>query len=158
MKTALIIMTTVFVLILTYDISIGIVGHYQYEKQFGAYWSLSEKASTIPQKSEYLDRYINALEQSGMAGKYNAIWLITPDNSFDYNMLALKSLQLRLHDIKNMDVSSFQYQTAIQQITAQEQGEAMHMNEVFAGIWWMDNHFLLWDWVLIINLIALVVL
>jgi uncharacterized membrane protein len=46
-----------------------------------------------------------------------------------------------------MDVSSFEYQTAIQQITDQEQGGASPMLSVFEGIWWKTNYFLLWDWV-----------
>ena len=46
-----------------------------------------------------------------------------------------------------MNVASFEYQTAIQQITAQEQGEAQAMLEVFSGIWWKNNYIFLWDWI-----------
>lgn len=125
----------------------GIFGWYTYNKEIGSYWSLADKSSSIDKKSEYIDKFVGALELSGLSGKYNAVFLTTPDNSFDYNLDALKTLQARLHEISNMDVTSFEYQTAIQQITAQEQGEAEAMLSVFYGVWWKKNHPLLWNWI-----------
>jgi hypothetical protein len=52
-----------------------------------------------------------------------------------------------LDEIQKMNVASFEYQTAIQQITAQEQGEAQAMLEVFSGIWWKNNYIFLWEWI-----------
>lgn len=43
-----------------------------------------------------------------------------------------------------MDANSFQYNTAIQQITQQEQGEAIDMLSVFQGCWYKENYILLW--------------
>jgi hypothetical protein len=79
-------------------------------------------------------------------------------NSFDMNFDALKTLQVRLHEIEKMDITSFQYQTAIQQITSQEQGDAMSMLTVFEGTWFKENHFLLWGWVCSTLVIILIVL
>ena len=82
----------------------------------------------------------------------------TPDNSFDKNLEALQSLKTRLDEIQKMNVTSFEYQTAIQQITAQEQGEAQDMLEVFSGIWWKNNYLFLWEWVAVLEVVLCIVL
>jgi hypothetical protein len=129
----------------------GVLGWYEYNKTYKSYWNLAVKASTIPQKTIYVDKFVIALENSGMNGEYDAVFLETPDNSFDKNLEALKTLQTRLQEIQLMDPKSFEYNTAISQITAQEQGESNSMLTVFSGIWWKTNHFMLWDWVCAIN-------
>jgi hypothetical protein len=158
MKVIGIILIVLAVILFVGDIWNAIYGNYQYENQILSYWNLADKASTIPKKSEYVDKFVQTLESSGLYGKYNAVFLQTPDNSFDRNLEALKSLQIRLHEIQTMDITSFQYQTAIQQITAQEQGEATKMLDVFWGIWWKENHLFLWKWVLLINIISIILL
>lgn len=120
---------------------------YIYKKEYSSYWNLADKASTIPQKSEYIDKFVFALESSNLQGTHDAVFLKTPNNSFDGNLEALKSLQLRLKEISKMDVSSFEYQTAIQQITAQEQGEAHEMLRIFRFCWYLHYHPLLWKWI-----------
>lgn len=134
-------------LVILYQIIFGVVCNYKYEQTISSDWTLAEKASTIKQKSDYIDKFIVDLQNSNLSGKYDAIWLQTPNNSFDKNFEAIKSLQSRLHDIQNMDITSFPYQSAIQQITAQEQGEARDMLSVFKGVWIKDNYFILWDWI-----------
>jgi len=161
MKTLGIFLTIIGILFIGLTISTGILGHYHFEKDFLSYWDLADKSSTIVKKSEYLDKFVEALEKGRFEGKYNALLLTTPDNSFDQNFEALKSLQQRLHEIKGMNVSSFEYQTAMQQITGQEQGEAFLMIKVFRGIWWKENHLLLWNWIcgvqVIVSCIILIV-
>jgi hypothetical protein len=157
MKTFGIILTVLFSVVLILDITNGILGSYQYEKNIQSYWNLADKASTIPQKSEYINKFVVALEESRFEGKYNAIFLETPDNSFDLNLEALKTLQQRLKEIETMDVTSFEYQTAMQQITGQEQGEAYNMLKIFKGIWWKENHFLLWNWICAVNIILSII-
>jgi len=44
-----------------------------------------------------------------------------------------------------MDINSFAYQTAIKQITEQEQGEADKMLAVLEGCWLKVNHYWLWN-------------
>lgn len=124
---------------------------YRYDREIGSYWSLADKASTITQKSEYVDKFVAALESQHLDGEYNALLFATPDNSFDKNIEALRSLQWRLREIQTMNPASFEYQTAIQQITAQEQGEASVMLSDLGGCWWKRNHILLWDWIAFVN-------
>ena len=131
-------------------IAAGVLAQYHYSKEIGSFWDLSVKASTIQQKSAYLDRFVDALDHAGLA-KHDALWLRTPDNSSEQNMYALRSLQGRMHEIIGMDPSSFQYQTALQQITAQEQGEANQMLGTLEGAWYLQNHFFLWGWVGILH-------
>jgi len=155
MKTTGITATIICGFLLILSIIGGITGEYQYERDYKSFWDLADKASTIPQKAQYVDKFVDALANAGMDGKYNAIFLTTPDNSFDRNFEALKSLQLRLHEIELMGVTSFEYQTAMQQITGQEQGEAENMLDVFNGIWWKTHHFLLWDWICLVQVVII---
>ncbi len=147
MKIFGIILVVVSTIFLGTDIYNGIVSNYEYERDYLSYWNLSDKASTINKKIEGIDKFVNVLENSKLQGTYNAIWMNTADNSFDNNLLALKSLQLRLHEIEGMDITSFQYQTAIQQITQQEQGEAVNMLSVFRGCWGKEYYPSIWDWI-----------
>lgn len=119
---------------------------YQYDKTVGSYWDLSEKASTLQQKSAYLDQYVAAVAQPGQFAACDATIFQTPTNCFEQNMVALKSLQGRMHQIQGMDETSFAYQTAIQQITGQEQGEGQGVTDVFRGCWYLENKYLLWSW------------
>lgn len=125
----------------------AVLGNYRYERDYLSYWNLAEKASTIPQKKIYIEKFAVAIQSAGLQGDYDAILLKTPDNSFDKNFEALLSLRNRLEEIQKMNVSSFEYQTAIQQITQQEQGEASKLLETLEGVWLKNNYIIIWDWV-----------
>lgn len=153
-----IMITSISVVVLLLDIIFGVMGTYQYKKKFGSYWSLAEKSSTIEKKAYNMDKFVNALDKCGYDGQYNAIFTPSPDNSFDENFAALKTLQFRLHEIDSMDVTSFEYQTAIQQITEQEQGEGQAMINELEGIWWKNNNILLWNWIGWTNAILFILL
>jgi hypothetical protein len=138
-----------------WGISAEVFADFEYENSVGSYWSLSEKASSLDAKADYLNRFVTAVEGARLEGN-NAIFLKTPNNSIEQNMVALRSLQKRMNEIKSMDVTSFAYQQAIQQITAQEQGEASNLLGVIEGKWYLDHHFLLWDWIDILKWIFIV--
>lgn len=123
-----------------------VLADFEYDAAIGSYWSLSEKASSLDVKADYLDKFVSAVDAAHLTG-HNAIFLKTPDNSVEQNLVALHSLQTRMHEIRKMDPTSFPYQQAITQITAQEQGEAGKMLDAFYGIWYLQNHFLLWGWI-----------
>jgi hypothetical protein len=134
------------------------IGNYHYERDYESYWNLSVKASTIQQKAMYIDKFVAGFKGKGFEGDYNAVFFKTPDNSFDKNLEALQSLKTRLDEIQKMNVASFEYQTAIQQITAQEQGEAEAMLEVFSGIWWKKNYIFLWEWIASVEVLICITL
>ncbi len=153
-----IISISIGVLWLVVMIFFATIGNYHYERDYESYWNLAEKASTIQQKAVYIDKFVSEFKGKGFDGDYNAVFFKTPDNSFDKNMEALQSLKTRLDEIQKMNVASFEYQTAIQQITAQEQGEAQAMLDVFSGIWWKNSYIFLWDWVAGIEIICSILL
>lgn len=146
MKVLFWILCVVMVLSVAGAIVADTLAGFTYDKTIGSFWDLSVKASTIQQKSEYLDRFVTAIEAADLA-EYNAVFLKTPNNNTAQNLIALKSLQGRMHTIIGMDENSFQYQQAMQQITAQEQDEANDMLATFAGAWYLQNHPFLWDWI-----------
>lgn len=165
------ILLVVSVVFTTRQIRTGIVSGFIYEKDYGQLWELGVKSSTIQAKSQYVDDFYNALSKGKDEGKfaeYNAIWLQQPNNNFSTNLTVLATLSDRLREIKGMNPNSFEYNTAIQQITAQEQGEAVGMLRVFQGCYDLTNysnvwgwHCLLWDLVLLIlwilTIIAIVI-
>ena len=129
--------------------------NYEFNRDYGSYWSLGVKASTIEKKSEYVDKFVEALDKSGLQGQSNSLFFPTPDNSFDANFASLKTLQARLHEIKTMKPDSFEYQTAIQQITGQEQDEAGEMLREITGCWWKVHAYWLWNDLISLSLILL---
>jgi len=135
----------------------AVFADYSYSNSIESYWALGVKASTLERKADYLDKFVSALEGAGLADS-SALWLKTPDNSTEQNFVALRSLQKRMHEIQAMDVKSFEYQQAISQITAQEQGEASNMLGVFKEAWYINHHFFLWDWVELVSFAGLLVL
>jgi hypothetical protein len=118
---------------------------YKWNKIVGCYWNLADKSSTLEAKSYYIDRFVETLENLKLA-EYSGILFKTPDNNVKKNLEALKTLQLRLRKAKQMDINSFAYQKAIEQITAQEQGEAKEMIDVIHEGWLLANYPLFWTW------------
>lgn len=135
-----------------------IASRYRYERDIGSNWSLAVKASTIQQKAEYVNRFVAAYKAAGISG-HNAIIFKTPDNSVEENLKAVESLQQRLNEVQGMDIQSFAYQTAIQQITQQEQVEAGHITDTLLGAWLLHGgYWFVWDWVsLVVSLVCVFV-
>ena len=119
--------------------------NYECNRDLLSYWKLSAKASTLKQKSLYLDKFVANLEAAHLSGN-NALILKTPDNSYEQNMATLKSLQSRMEEIKSMDVKSFEYQQAMYQISAQEQGGVNGVGDLI-GVWYLDHHPSVWGWI-----------
>lgn len=119
--------------------------NYECNRDLRSYWKLSAKASTLKQKSLYLDKFVANLEAAHLSGN-NALILKTPDNSYEQNMTTLKSLQSRMEEIKSMDVKSFEYQQAMYQISAQEEGGVNGVGDLI-GVWYLDHHPSVWGWI-----------
>lgn len=136
--------------LLGWQIKTEVVSSYQQEKKYFQLWELADKSSTIPAKQKYIEQFSEALQHgyaSGEFASHNAIWLQTPNNAFEANLDALRSLAERLQQIQGMSPNSFEYNTAIQQITAQEQGEAKAMTGVFGGCYELANYPIVWCWI-----------
>jgi hypothetical protein len=144
MKAVGIFLVVMGITLFGFTIYEAILADYRYDKSIGSYWDLADKASTLDQKAAYIDTLVGAFQQSGLAGTYDAWILKTPNESYDKNIQALNSLRERLGTIKTMDKKSFEYQTAVQQITQQEMGEAQAMLTVLKNCWTKVNYPILW--------------
>lgn len=145
MKTAIgIILIFVSLVIAGVWIWNGVYANYQWENSVLSNWSLSDKASTISSKAEYIDKFIASLKGAELADN-DALIYKTADNNCSNNVKAVTTLRDRLDQIKGMDESSFQYQQAITQITEQEQGQADKLLGTLNGCWMKANHYFLWN-------------
>jgi hypothetical protein len=126
----------------------AVVANYNYERKYLSYWELSDRSSTILAKEQYITQFVDAINQDrGSFADYNALVLKTPQNNFDKNLQAVTTLRDRLKDIEGMNESDFAYQTAIQQITAQEQGEAQNLLGMIQGAYYLGSYPLQWNWI-----------
>lgn len=125
----------------------------EYANKIQNHWTLADRASTIEAKREHIKSFVNAIENSNIQDEHDAIFFENPENSAFHNLEAVKSLAQRLDQIKDMNPSSFEYQTAIQQITAQEQGEAQNMLRVLENCWMKKYHWFYWKAGIIIMIV-----
>lgn len=142
-------------------IILDVFANYNFNKNYESLWELADRSSTLQAKDEYITKFVDAInkDRSNFAD-YNAIFLKTPEKSFDNNLAAIITLRDRLKTIQSMDETSFEYQTAIQQITAQEQGEAQNMINDIYGCYKLRSYPILWGWIgmlvaLIITMVAI---
>lgn len=150
MKTIFAILFIITTAIFGGTLAVKEIANYSFENKYGQYWSLADKSSTIQAKQKHIQEFVEALEkgfESRDFATHNAIFLKTPNNEFKANLAALQTLSARLSEIQNMDSSSFQYNTALQQITGQEQGEAAEMIGVFKGCYMLENYPIVWGWI-----------
>jgi hypothetical protein len=122
-----------------------------WDNNIGYTWNMADKSSTLTEKSKYIDEFIAKLKDAPHAKNGALVWK-TRDNAYDLNLQALETLGKRLREIQTIDINSFAYQTAIQQITAQEQGEAKNMIDKLYGAWVIENYLwafeviMIWLW------------
>lgn len=116
----------------------------EYTTKIENHWTLADRASTIEAKRGHIKAFVDAIENSNIQDEHDAIFFKNQENSAFYNLEAVKSLAQRLDQIKDMNPNSFEYQAAIQQITAQEQGEASKMLAVLENCWFKKYHYFYW--------------
>ena len=132
-----------------------VFANYNWEK-IESNWTLADRSSTIEQKSKYMNLFLGELDELYSVGKiaqYNALIFKTPKNNSKNNIDAVRSLSSRLDEIKTLSPSSFEYNQAIQQITAQEQGEAEAMIRTIRGAYVLGSYWYVWSWYLLASVI-----
>ena len=92
-----------------------VYSNYLFNKNIGDYCKLSYASSSIDKKIEYFDKCSELLVNEDLKG-YSAWWFYKPINNVKNSYEVMFSLQSRLHDLKDMDRTSFQYQTGMQQV------------------------------------------
>jgi len=117
------IMLIVGVLFLAFFINGGVqwsIQGYDFQQKVGNWFILADSASDAKTKAFYFDKFVDALEKEGLTTGHSAIYWQQPKSDLAENFKVVQSLQTRLHDIVQMDTKSFEYQTALNQITLQE--------------------------------------
>ena len=92
---------------------------YTYDREVGGYLSLADDASTAPLKLQYLGQYREAVH-SIVTGEDARLVFTTPQTKAAHQFVVLDSLLQRVGEVAALDVSSFEYQVAMDQITGQE--------------------------------------
>lgn len=151
MKTIGILLFTAGILFASVRIALNYSAQKELQTKVGSYWNLADRASTIAQKSEYIDKMVDALNNQHLDGSNAGLFYQNETTSYDANMRALKSLQQRLKEISTMSPSSFEYQTAMQQITEQEQGGAEEMLSVIKSCWYKKYHYTYWNDIIVFS-------
>lgn len=153
--------TLVTLIFLALLIFLEVRANFTWKRDYHQLWSLADKSSTIPAKQQYINKFVETLKAGKERGRFadnDAIFLKTPDNAFDSNLKAVETLAQRLTEIQGMNPNSFEYNTAIQQITAQEQGEAHKLIDVLKGCYVLENYPLVWGWIGAIGWMSFVLL
>ena len=92
---------------------------YTYDREAGGYLGLADDASTAPLKLQYLEQYREAVHRL-VTGKDARLVFGTPQTKVAHQFVVLDSLLERVGEVAALDVSSFEYQVAMDQITGQE--------------------------------------
>lgn len=145
------LMTLLAGLVLGFQIKSRVASNYRQEKGYFQYWELAGKSATVADKQQYIEQFAKALQRgyvSGLFASHDAIWLRTPNNSFERNLEALRAFSARLGQINKMNPSSLEYSAAMLQITAQEDhGGTKARQEVFHGCYNLANYPMIWNWI-----------
>ncbi len=88
---------------------------YKFNKEMGSYCDLAYSASDIHKKLEYFDTCVTLIEEAKFTG-YSAWWFKKPSNKLSEQYEVMESLQLRMHNLKDMKKDSFEYQTGLAQV------------------------------------------
>ena len=120
--------------------------NYECNRDLLSYWKLSAKASTLKQKSQYLDKFVANLEAAHLSGN-NALILKTPDNSYEQNMATLKSLTVS-HGRRNQEHGCEVVRVSAGDVSDFCAGRA-GVNGVgdLIGVWYLDHHPSVWGWI-----------
>jgi hypothetical protein len=94
--------------------------YYNYERDIGSYYELSNQASTATLKMQYLMTFHDKLAELNLLTGQSAIIFPTPQTSVDEQAKILDSLIERLNKTSLMNESSFEYQQALYQISRNE--------------------------------------
>jgi len=113
----------------------GIYLSYGYDVKMGQYIRLADDASTAEAKLGYLQKYQEAVEQNIVRNQARFIFQ-KERLTRDRQLSILSTLKVRLQDAANMNQSSFEYQTAMNQITGQEFNHALgELSRIISDCW-----------------------
>ena len=149
------ILVCLSVLIVGASLACGLIyALYSYNVNVSQYVQLADDASTATQKLVYLQKYEEAIHKH--IARNDARFIFTRERwTRDKQLEILATLQTRLQEAAAMNPLSFEYQTAINQITGQEFDHALQdINKIIEDCWFRQSGlaiFCLWfQWILTI--------
>ena len=107
-----------------YGIAITYV-HWQadlaYERDLGGFFSYADEASDAKTKSDYFNQYVGYIESHNLTSGCDAVFFCEqPQSDLALKYKVLKSIQLRLNELKLLDEKDTAYQLGMTQITENE--------------------------------------
>lgn len=93
---------------------------YKWNEQVEDYFQLSDKASSIEKKTEYLNKYVSVLKERGLDSGESVLFFTKPTTDLKNQFEILTSLQNRMIELKKLQPNSLEYQQALKQITDSE--------------------------------------
>ncbi len=128
----LVLLVILVLVIVLGGIGTCIMSPYQYDRDVRQYLKLADDASDAKTKLSHLGEYRDAI--TAKIGRNDARYIFTEKQyTRDAQLAILDTLISRLRDISQMDPKSFEYQTAMQQVTGQEFD---HTCSRIDGIFW----------------------
>lgn len=98
----------------------GIIVGYHWNRDVESYFQLSDKASTLDKKYDYILKYAETIKDKGL-NEGQARWIFkTPETDLANNYEVLQTLIQRVKEAKKLNPTSLEYQQAIRQLTDNE--------------------------------------
>lgn len=120
MGSLLVILSMLFVLYMAAGLVSSVFIGYNFDREIGQWFELSDKASTIDKKLDYLQKFDDAVQKFDLTEGQSTIFFPTKETSLEENYAVLLTLKKRLNETANLSASSQEYQWAIRQITEDE--------------------------------------
>ena len=116
-KTIGIFLIIVSVVLVMWLITNAIIANYRYDRDVESYYTLSVQASTAEKKLEYINIFENKIIENNLITGYGAIIFKKPKNDAFHQYEILKTIKERLISINSVNISSFEYQQAMYEMS-----------------------------------------
>jgi len=114
----------------------------KYNEEIGGFFKFADQASDAQTKSDYFNQYVEAIDKNKLTEGCNSIWFCEQPNArMEDKYKVLKSLQVRLNELKTLKETETAYQLGMTQMTENEfcwfPNNAFHQQYLLKhGIWW----------------------
>jgi hypothetical protein len=138
----LVILIALFLIYMFIGLVSSVFIGYNFDREIGQWFELSDKASTIDKKLDYIEKFDAAIQKYDLTEGQTTIFFPTRETSLEENYAILLTLEQRLNETANLSTSSQEYQWAIRQITEDEYcwfhiqlfKQGFYLKN---GVWWL---------------------
>lgn len=93
---------------------------YDFDRNIGDFFELADRASDAKTKTNYMEQFVQSLQKHDLTEGETSVFFGKPISSLQHNYNVALSLLSRLKALSQLDSTSFEYQTGMQQVTLQE--------------------------------------